>query len=966
MEWPPTIGGKVDEIIASNRDDVALLDENGVSLTYGAMDERIDAIAASLKNHLPKSDGRQPVVGVLLSPSSDFICSLLAIWRLGAIYVPLDLAAGTARLRAIIQETHPVVLFTDQHTWKKVAEVDESGNIVTINVSGIQAVSPNDIPARITPTADSTAYILFTSGSTGKPKGIVVQHAGIRAYLEGSHRTWNVAAQAGVVLQQAALSFDMSIIQIFAALCTSGCLLIASADTRGDPLEIANLMVKHGVTYTMATPSEYDMWFRFAGQTLNQCKEWKAAWYGGEPAAPSFLADFRDLSRYISGIRLFNSYGTTETSISGIEGEVDLENPALQVPIPGHSLPNYGCYIVDDDLNLQPLGVPGEILFAGLGIAGNHYLDRPDLTSKAFLKDHLTRDSRESWTRIYRTGDRGRMDEQGNITVLGRILGDTQIKLRGFRIELTEVEKIIMEEASGALRNTIVTLNQDDDERGQFLLAYVVFNDAVNISDEISNKITNNLMGRLRLQLPPYMCPAAVIPVDSLPLTSHGKIDRKMVQQLPRPRAKSSAALELNNMTLTEQRLLQLWQKLLPPWGSAFQVHRGTDFFRSGGHSLLLVKLQALIREEFNDAPRLSQLMNNSELGAMAELLDANLNEVDWDAEMSVQLGEISQLPGARRKAEDGLVIAITGSTGSLGQRIVQELASDPQVARIICLVRALEGRDLEHLFPFSSHKIQVIEAELPALPADTVLSQADCILHCAADRNFWDGYNALRPINVDAVKALAHISSVTGAPLHVLSSGAVAGYESRDNPLLPRPSPKTGYVSSKWVAERYLDALARCTSLPITSHRPTADPTDDSQNDLKCEAVVARDMISISRRLGCRPEFANMSGTIDLARLEDVAASIARSVISQEISRTDSLAVMEHPGSARVTIEGLAAHTETLLRYDENRDVEELPKRSVLEWVGEAKKTGMFEWFFTAQDIKMEDGEGNRVVTRR
>jgi hybrid polyketide synthase/nonribosomal peptide synthetase ACE1 len=119
--------------------------------------------------------------------------------------------------------------------------------------------------------------------------------------------------------------------------------------------------------------------------------------------------------------------------------------------------------------------------------------------------------------------------------------------------------------------------------------------------------------------------------------------------------------------------------------------------------------------------------------------------------------------------------------------------------------------------------------------------------------------------------------------------------------------------------------------------------------------------MISISRRLGCRPEFANMSGTIDLARLEDVAASIARSVISQEISRTDSLAVMEHPGSARVTIEGLAAHTETLLRYDENRDVEELPKRSVLEWVGEAKKTGMFEWFFTAQDIKMEDGEGNR-----
>lgn len=965
MEWPPTIDGKVDEIIASNRDDVALLDENGVSLTYGAMDERIDAIAASLKNHLPKTEGRQPVVGVLLSPSSDFICSLLAIWRLGAIYVPLDLAAGTTRLRAIIQETRPAILLTDQHTWKKVVEVDESGEITTANVSKMQAISPNDRPARVTPTADSTAYILFTSGSTGKPKGVVVQHAGIHAYLEGSHRIWNIAAQAGVVLQQAALSFDMSIIQIFAALCTGGCLLIASADTRGDPLEIANLMVRHGVTYTMATPSEYDMWFRFAGQTLNQCIEWQAAWYGGEPAASSFLTDFRDLSKYIPGIRLFNSYGTTETSISGIEGEVDLKNAALQVPIPGHSLPNYGCYIVDDDLNLQPLGVPGEILFAGLGIAGNHYLDRPDLTSKTFLEDHLTRDSREGWTRIYRTGDRGRMDEQGNITVLGRILGDTQVKLRGFRIELTEIENIIMEEASGTLRNTTVTLNQDD-ERGQFLLAYVVFKDAVDISDEISNKITNNLMGRLRLQLPPYMCPAAVIPVDSLPVTAHGKIDRKMVQQLPRPYAKCSAALELNNMTLTEQRLLQLWLKLLPPSGSAVQVHRGTDFFRSGGHSLLLVKLQALIREEFNDAPRLSQLMNNSELGAMADLLDANLNEIDWDAEMSVQFGEMSQLPVARRKAEDGLVVAITGSTGSLGQRIVQELASDPQVARIICLVRALEGRDLEHLFPFSSHKIQVIETELPALSADTIMSQADCILHCAADRNFWDGYNALQPINVDAVKALAHISVLTGSSLHVLSSGAVAAYESQDNPLLPRPSPKTGYVSSKWVAERYLDALARQTSLPITSHRPTASSNADPQNDLECEALVARDMISISRHLGYRPDFTNISGTIDLARLQDVAASIARSVVSHENNKTDSLAVMEHPGSARVTINGLAAHTDALLGYEENRCVAELLKRSVMEWVGEAKKTGMFEWFFTAQDIQMEDREGNRVVTRR
>ena len=522
-----------------------------------------------------------------------------------------------------------------------------------------------------------------------------------------------------------------------------------------------------------------------------------------------------------------------------------------------------------------------------------------------------------------------------------------------------------MQEASGVLRNAIVTLNQDDDST-QFLVAHVLSKADSNILDDISNGFSANLMGRLRLRLPSYMCPAAVIVARTLPLTAHGKIDRKKMQQPPYSHIKSSQTLELGDMTLIEKRLLKLWQKLLPSWGPTIQVDRDTDFFGSGGHSLLLVRLQALIRERFNDAPRLSQLMNNSKLGAMAELLDVNLNKVDWDAEIDVQLGELIPLPTAGQNVEDGLVIAVTGSTGSLGQNIVRELSFDPRVAKIICLVRALERRDFQCVFSFKSHKVQVIEAELPALPTGGILFQADCILHCAADRNFWDGYNALRPINVDTVKALAHVSIVTGAPLHVLSSGAVAAYETKDNHHLPRPSPEAGYVSTKWVAERYLDNVARQTSAPIISHRPTKAHSSDTQRNLECEAVVARDMISLSNRLGYRPDFTNLSGTIDLAPLREVAATIAGSVVSRNTPSVNRMTVIEHPGSTRVTIEGLATHVEALLQHDENQCVGDLATKSVLMWVGDAKKTGLFEWFFTAQDITMEDGEGNRVVTTR
>ncbi|KAH8726360.1 hypothetical protein GQ44DRAFT_613908 [Phaeosphaeriaceae sp. PMI808] len=968
LEWPPIITGKVDEIIISNANDIALKDAHGQqSLTYRAMDQRIEAIAAAIENNLPSSDGKQAVVGVFQLPSMDVICSLLAILRLGAIYVPLDLKSGTARLQSMVRAAQPILLLTDQFTSKRVTEIDETGKIATVNMStDVQIASADARPARTPPRPDSTAYIVFTSGSTGEPKGIVVQHSGLRAYMEGLHRTWDMRSKASVVLQQSPLSFDHSLIQTFAALCTGGTLVVAPAESRGDPNEITNLMVEHRVTYTHATPSEYDMWFRFAGDTLRQCKTWKAAWYSGESASSSLLDDFRGILDRIPDLRLFNCYGATETSCAGVEGEAHIRDPKVQVPIPSPPLPNYGCYIVDEDFKPQPVGVPGEIVFAGLGVGGNVYLNRPDLTERAFVKDHLSGPLQNGWNRIYRTGDLGRLDEHGNVIVHGRLAGDTQVKLRGFRIELTEIERVMMQEAAGVLRNAVVTLRRDE-EHGQFLVAHILLGGTSHISDMTPTEHIDILMVKLRLRLPSYMCPTTIIAVDSLPLNPHGKLDRKKVQEIPLSHVGSSPALHLGDLTPTEQRLFQLWKSLLPASGFTTEVHGGTDFFHSGGNSLLLVKLQALIRKEFNDAPRLNLLMSSPELGPMASLLDASVDGVDWDAELNVELGNVPKLPIMRpRDGNEKLVILLTGSTGSLGQRILQQLVSDPQVKKIICLVRAVEGRDLQNLFPFKSDKIHAIETELPSLPPDDILSEADCILHCAADRNFWDGYKALRPVNVDTAKALAHASVRTGAALHVLSSGAVAEYEDDDEISSSRPSSKAGYISTKWVTEKYLKRIARQIAVPITAHRPTQTRFSEKQNDSQCEAAVARDMVLISERLGYRPDFSNLSGTIDLTPLGEVAAAIALSITSRNSSNTGAMTVIDHPGSARVSIGNLASHTNALLQRDENRSVADLPAKSILSWVGEAKRTGLFEWFFTAQEVIMQDQDGNSVVTKR
>lgn len=987
LEWPATVAHRIEEVIAQHGNSVALKDGLGHVLTYAEMDSRVESIARVLRERLHQRNDKTPVVGVFQTPSADWICSLVAIHRVGATYLPLDLRNSIPRLKSNVEAARPSAILADSETVSRVTELGISGNTVAvINLAHVAASTDTRAKVAAAAKLDQAAYIIFTSGSTGEPKGTVVTHAGLRANLEGYHRAWDIPALAGVVLQQASFGFDASLLQIYAALTTGGCLVVVPADARGDPTEVTRIMVDHGVTMTQATPSEYDMWFRFAPDNLRRCTAWKAAWFGGERAAPQIVNHFRQLCSELPGLSVYTSYGPTEATISAMKGVADVRNdPNLTVPVPGRLLPNYAAYLVDDEMQPLPIGVPGEILLGGAGVGDNGYLDREDLTATSFLPNPFPVPyGPNTGERMYRTGDYGRLDKSGLLTVEGRIAGDTQVKLRGFRIELGEIERVMLREAEGQLSHVVVTLRGGDAREDGFLAAHVVFEKRTMSSNELDrSRALDKLRARLPLCLPQYMCPAVIVQLNEVPLTAHAKVDRRAVQALTLPEISKGVSSVAGNqhagiLTSAESRLSRLWTEVLPHRAAAANLEPRSDFFAAGGNSLLLVKLQAAIKREFGDSPRLSKLMSATELGSMAALLESSGAEaLDWDKETSLDLPHNVASTRRARDSSSGLRLLLTGATGSLGRRVVRNLALDERVAHIVCLVRQADGRDPMALFAGpGSNKVRVVLTDLPVLPADRVdISDIDAVVHCAADRSFWDGYGAVKPVNVDTVKALASLSLDAGAHIHSLSSGALAEFEdpdetNTDGKALPRPSPADGYMASKWVAERYLARAARVTGLGVTVHRPTSAAASGKEADIT--SAMANDMLRLSKSLGVRPDYARLSGTVDVGRLETVASAVVAEVTSASSSgeRNESKRVrtVYHPGIARVQIKELAACADSILAQagGDSEAVRSLPTVPALHWVGLAKRAGLFEWFLTAQHLIVDDDEGRRAVTKR
>lgn len=960
-DWPETLPHRIDDIAQANRDRVALMDGTGKVLTYSDMSNRIEAISEALLNAGVGAGSR---VLVYQQPTADWPCSMLAIMRIGAIYVPLDLRNPLARLSAVAKDCEPSAILADASTLDDAPQL-QAADALIINVSDLPLVASTHIENRA--QANSPAAILYTSGSTGTPKGIRVTHAGLRNEIEGYTKTWGLGAER--VLQQSAFTFNHSSDQMYTGLVNGGMVYIVPAEKRGDPVEITKIIQQNSITYTKATPSEYSLWMQFGGDNLRQASSWRFAFGGGEPLTSIVTQEFADL--HLDQLNFFNSYGPTEISISSHKMAIpyrEKETLKSMGRIPcGYSLPNYYTYVVNEQLQPVPVGMPGEICIGGAGVSLG-YLNNPELTSKHFVTNPFAtpEDVARGWTRMYRTGDIGHLQEDGAMVFHSRMAGDSQVKIRGLRIELSDIESNIISAAGGALREAVVTLREGDPP---FLVSHVVFAPNHNVSDK--EAFLQDLLSRL--PIPQYMVPVVAIPLDKFPLSNHSKVDRKAVQKMPLPERLGSAK-EDTELTETMVQLKRVWRDVL---GSnldkfGFELSPSTNFFLVGGNSLLVIRLQSRIRQVFHVAVPLVKLLGASTLGEMARKIEetTSVDLIDWEQETSP--------PSIPRFLEDipekiettAKTVLVTGATGFLGKYLLPQLAARPDVHMIHCV--AVRDKPRERTL-FTSPKVSYhfgdLSLPLLGLGVDEfrgLASQVDVILHMGAVRSFWDNYHVLRPSNVDSTKELVKLAAPRRVPIHYISTVGVLPRDqaaTTDNAAsaaayTPPRDGSDGYVASKWAGERVLERSAKALGIPSQVYRFL--PASGQQSSEKQELLDT--FVRFVDASGLTPDMSVWKGRVDLIPAEQIAQWLGESV-----TRTTTATAAADAAKFVHYESPVAIHTDELSAYIEQQRGGQtgLKPMPVLKWFGRIKALG-FNYLLASQEATVGDGEGNQALKSR
>jgi amino acid adenylation domain-containing protein/thioester reductase-like protein len=937
-----------DHWVEKQPDATALKTDDGKTLTWRQLKGLVNQIAAAL---IAGGVTQGSKVGIYCEPSMYIFALLMAISKIGCVYVPLDAQNPTKRLQLIVDDCQPDVVVIDDSTKDSALELSTAAKFV--NVYDIDLTSSDAPEIENRAQGSGMAYIFYTSGTTGVPKGVALTHTNLVHHIDGVIHF--ASLRRCTMLQQAPLGFDMSLTQMSLVAMLGGTLIVASSETRKDPMQIAQLMLAEKVTHTFMTPTLALAVIHHGYEYLSKCVDWEFALLSGEAVRAYVIPEFKRLG--LKNLSLVDGYGPTEITINSSCGlnelsdntPSDTRNPSI-----GLTLPNYSCYILDE--NMQPVrpGFAGELVVGGCGIALG-YLNREDLTQARFLPDPFAspEDVSRGWTRMYRTGDKARFLPDGRITFLGRIAGDSQIKLRGFRIELEDVANTIVKASKGTIPEAAVSLRQGESGDGDsaFLVAFAVIS-ATHCPSDIRDYLKQLLK---ELSLPRYMIPARIVPTDKLPMNSSGKLDQYALDALPVPLDDDAIAEPLSE---TQEKLKLGWLKALPPVASDATIGPDTDFFAAGGNSLRIVTLREYISREFGVAVSVFDLFQASTLNEMAAKIDGsadvkNTKPIDWVEETRID-SNVSVMESPASQKSDELEVALTGSTGFLGLSILKSLLSNKSVARVHCLAI----RSLTKLDPvFSSPRVACYQGDL-SLPRlgfsgeqfDTLAQSVDRIIHNGADVSFLKTYQSLRRPNVEATRELARLAVGRGIPFHFVSTGGVVNLTGQDglaevsvSDFNPPVDGSHGYVASKWASEHILESYSK-QGLPVWIHRPanitgTNAPTHD----------LMQNILRYSAETGFLPELSGWKGYFDFVPVENVAEGI---VIPVTETGEDKLVYRHHCGTKKIGVDDLKNCLET----EQGKVMDTV---SVEEWLDRAKTAGLDPLLGTLVQKTLGQGRG-------
>ncbi|RDA87869.1 hypothetical protein CP532_2942 [Ophiocordyceps camponoti-leonardi (nom. inval.)] len=898
---------------------IAVKDDSHGELSYARLSLFVNNIAQTLKQADLKTGAK---VCVYCEPSSLILACFLAIAQIGGAYIPLDLQAPTQRIQLILDDCEPDAIISDK--------MDSASLLQTkaqlINVSDIQEASL--LPSRVADDAEESgvAFIVYTSGTSGIPKGVQVTHNNLVQHGEAVIEFYGL--KQGVMLQQAPLGFDLSLSQMSLSIMTGGTLLVASSATRQDPAQLARLMLSGRVTQTIMTPTQALSLIHHGRGDLSKCRDWEFSLLSGEALRSHVVSEFRRLG--LAALKLHNGYGPTEITIncSGGPDELSVAAPKDTVdPSIGVALPNYACYILDDELRPVGVGLAGELFVGGCGVAAG-YLRREELTESKFLADPFASpaDVARGWSRMYRTGDKAKFLPDGRIVFLGRIAGDSQIKLRGFRVELEDVATNIVKASNGALSDAAVSLrrteNSDKDDDG-FLVAFVVLSKSACLGEE-PRGFLKKLLRDLPLTLPQYMVPSVIVQVDGLPVNSSGKLDRHALDALPLPHTHDDDGGE--SLTTTQEKLKALWLEALPLETS---IGPETDFFEAGGNSLRLVTLREYIGREFGVPLSVFELFQWSTLAGMAARIDSSTelsgsrDSIDWLQETSVEAsGDWRTALSAEVDVEpafevaDGLEVILTGATGFLGSAILEQLLDDRRVRHVHCLAVRDAAKAMEQRSKLDSSRVTYYDGDLasPYLGLsqrdfDELSMKVHRIIHNGADVSLLKSYRSLRKPNVSSTQALALLAARRKVPVHFVSSGGVASLAGVDalcqtslSNITPPQDGSQGYAASKWASEVLLENYARKFGISIWIHRPSNITGADAPS-----TDLMQNLIKYSGEMRALPDTGSWRGSVDLVPVETVSSGIAKAI--HERGSSGVTVFRHHCADEKIPVDQLAAH---------------------------------------------------------
>ena len=745
---------------------------NNESLTYGELNRFANRVAHAL---IKRGVHKDSIVGMVFDRTKEIFIAEQGILKSGAAFLPMVEEYPDDRISFCLHDAEsPFVLTTEKIKAERTALFEEAKpcQVLTIEeliaegADGKRDENPNlDIPV------DSLAYCIYTSGSTGKPKGVMLEHRNMCNYVTKSAKnisTTSLTDGISTSLSVTSIAFDMSLNERYVALCNGITLVMATLDEIHNPLQLNDLMLKHKVETIVCTPSYLSSLYDF--EELHEAlKNIRGSHIGGENLPDTLVKKIKTLN---PAFRITNGYGPTETSVAPVGYEIEAGRRVV-IGLPG---PNVKCFVVDKKLNLLPPGIQGELLICGNGV-GRGYINLPDKTEAAFINYR--------GYKAYHSGDKVRITTKGVLECFGRL--DNQVKLRGLRIELDEIENVIASFDKVRLVKVIVRNNGTEDYLAGFFTADAKI-DVAELKNYLATKLT------------PYMIPDALMQLDEMPLNTNGKIDKKA---LPETSVQFDEAEYVAPANDIEQFFCDTFAKVL----KREKISATDNFFKIGGTSLSATRvvsfalgkgynlvyknvfknptpqlLAKFIQEESDAAPA------NSEASAKTAGTPPQGNPRDIKIRPALQGNTVEHLDEISYTPVGDVLLA--GCTGFLGIHVLKELLADEK-RKIYCLARKSGEETMEQrlntmfFYYFAENlnarfgkQVFLIEGDITE---DNLLEKVKdfdftAIINCAACVKHFAVDDSIERVNFHGVEKLIAVALAKNAKLIHVSTTSVAG----------------------------------------------------------------------------------------------------------------------------------------------------------------------------------------------